>query len=164
MIETGGQIVNQRRLFLGHITALLAAGPAIAFAEATESSQLYPIQIYKSSTCGCCAKWAEHMRSAGFAVQATDVADVNVYKIHYGVPPELASCHTALVEDYVVEGHVPAADVIKMLREKPAIKGIAVPGMPIGSPGMEGPNPVRYETLSFSKDGSVAVFAVHEPT
>jgi hypothetical protein len=145
------------------MTALLAAGPAVAFAAATEDRKSYVVNVYKSSTCGCCGKWIDHMRAAGFTVQSSDVPDVNVYKIHYGVSPQIASCHTALVEDYVVEGHVPAEDVARLLREKPAVKGIAVPGMPIGSPGMEGPNPVAYETLSFTKDGIVEVFAEHVP-
>ena len=149
----------ERRQFLLRLTALMLAGPLVA--RAADAGPL--VQVYKSPTCGCCGKWVDHLRAAGFTVQATNVADVNQYKLEYGVPVQLASCHTAIVEGYIVEGHVPADDVIKMLREKPAIKGIAVPGMPLGSPGMESPNPERYETIAFDADGNTTVFAIHEP-
>ena len=151
--------MNKRRQFISQLTALIVAGPLVARAE--EAGPL--VQVYKSPTCGCCSKWADHMRAAGFAVEATNVPDVNPYKREFGVPPQLASCHTAIVEDYIVEGHVPADDVIKLLRQKPAIKGIAVPGMPMGSPGMESPNPERFETIAFTAAGLTSVFAVHEP-
>ena len=151
--------MNKRRQFLSQITALLVAGPLVARAEATDPL----VQVYKSATCGCCSKWVDHLRAAGFTVEATNVPDVNLYKLEYGLPAQLASCHTAIVEGYVVEGHVPADDVIKMLRQQPAIKGIAVPGMPLGSPGMESPNPERYETIAFDADGKTTVFAVHAP-
>ena len=149
----------ERRQFLLRLTALMLAGPLVA--RAADAGPR--VQVYKSPTCGCCGKWVDHLRAAGFTVQATNVADVNQYKLEYGVPVQLASCHTAIVEGYIVEGHVPADDVIKMLREKPAIKGIAVPGMPLGSPGMESPNPERYETIAFDADGNTTVFATHEP-
>jgi hypothetical protein len=100
------------------------------------------------------------MRAAGFDVEENSVDDVVSYKRKYGVPAELFTCHTAVVEGYVVEGHVPAEDVWRMLRERPAIKGIGVPGMPIGSPGMEGPDPDDYRTFAFTADSSY-VFAVH---
>lgn len=151
--------MNKRRQFISQLTALIVAGPLAARAE--QAGPL--VQVYKSPTCGCCSKWADHMRAAGFTVEATNVPDVNPYKREFGVPPQLASCHTAIVEDYIVEGHVPADDVIKMLRQKPAIKGIAVPGMPMGSPGMESPNPERFETIAFTADGLTSVFAVHGP-
>jgi hypothetical protein len=148
----------KRRSFLWQAAAVLTVGPAIVRAEKAPL-----IQVYKSPTCSCCSKWADHMRDAGFEVSSTDVRDVNLYKLEYAVPAQLRSCHTAIVNGYVVEGHVPADDVIRMLRDKPASKGLAVPGMPIGSPGMEGANPVRYETLSFDATGETAVFAVHGP-
>ena len=103
------------------------------------------------------------MRDAGFQVQAQNVPDVGVYKREAGLPPKLQSCHTALVDGYVVEGHVPAEDVIRMLREKPDLKGIAVPGMPIGSPGMEGPNPDTYQVVAFDADSNLTVWATHGP-
>jgi len=149
--------MNQRRLFLLQASALLACGPAITYAESAAAPL---VKMYKSPTCGCCGKWAEHMRAAGFAVEENSVDDVVPYKRQYGVPAELFTCHTAIVEGYVIEGHVPAEDVWRMLRERPAIKGIGVPGMPIGSPGMEGPDPDDYRTFAFTADSSY-VFAVH---
>jgi hypothetical protein len=151
--------MNSRRLFLAQLSAFVIAGPTVVRAEVKAPL----VQVYKSATCGCCSKWADHLRAAGFAVEATNVPDVNLYKLEYGVPPRLASCHTAVVEGYVVEGHVPADDVIRLLRQRPEILGIAVPGMPLGSPGMESSNPERYETIAFDAAGSQTVFAVHEP-
>jgi hypothetical protein len=148
-----------RRKFIGRLTSLVAIAPLVSFAET--SGPL--VQVYKSRTCGCCSKWVDHLREAGFKVEATNVADVGVYKREYGLPAELASCHTAMVEGYIVEGHVPADDVIRMLKLKPEIKGIAVPGMPMGSPGMESPNPDNYETLAFAADGTLSVWAKHGP-
>ena len=151
--------MNKRREFLRLLTVALAGSPLIAWAENAQPV----VQVYKSATCGCCSKWVDHLRAAGFTVEANNVADVNRYKQEHGVPPQLASCHTALVDGYVVEGHVPADDVIKMLRERPEIIGIAVAGMPMGSPGMESPNPEYYETIAFNAAGPAAVFAVHKP-
>jgi len=149
--------MSQRRQFLLQATALLACGPALTLAESTAAPLM---QVYKSPTCGCCGKWVEHMRKAGFVVETHDVQDVVAYKHQYGVPAELFTCHTAVVDGYIVEGHVPAEDVLKMLRERPEIKGIGVPGMPIGSPGMEGPDPDDYRTFAFTADSSY-VFAIH---
>ena len=151
--------MNQRRVFIGQFAALFAVGPVAVFAESTGPL----VQVYKSRTCGCCSKWVDHMRTAGFDIEATNVPDVGVYKLEYGVPRALGSCHTAVVEGYIVEGHVPADDVIKMLRQKPAIKGIAVPGMPMGSPGMESPNPQPYDVIAFDSAGNTSVFATHTP-
>jgi hypothetical protein len=149
----------QRRSVLKYLTTILLASPVAAFAESGGPL----VKVYKSRTCGCCSKWVDHMRSAGFTVEATNVPDVAVYKQEYGVPRQLGSCHTAIVEGYIVEGHVPADDVIKMLRQKPAIKGLAVPGMPMGSPGMESPNPQPYDVIAFDADGNTTVFASHGP-
>lgn len=121
------------------------------------------VQVYKSPTCGCCGKWVEHLRAHGFVVTATDVEDVGPYRERYKVPAAAASCHTAVVDGYVVEGHVPATDIQRLLRERPAVVGIAVPGMPIGSPGMEGANPQAYDVLSFDASGKTTVFASHRP-
>lgn len=121
------------------------------------------VDVYKTSTCGCCSKWVDHLRQSGFEVKATDVADISAVKARHGVPVEAASCHTALVGGYVVEGHVPAASVRRLLRERPAVVGIAVPGMPIGSPGMEGPNPEPYDVVSFDKTGALKVYQSIRP-
>lgn len=118
--------------------------------------------VMKSPTCGCCAKWIEHVRAHGFTVKVVDTADIMAAKTKAGVPDKLASCHTALVNGYVVEGHVPAADIKKLLATKPKAKGIAVPGMPMGSPGMEhGDHREAYQTILFRADGTTAVFARH---
>ena len=148
-----------RRFFFMQSAALLAVGSTQVWAESSQPV----VQVWKSRTCGCCSKWVDHLKAAGFAVEATNVPDVNVYKAKYGVPAQLGSCHTAVVDGYVVEGHVPAIDVVRMLKLKPEITGIAVPGMPLGSPGMESPRPEKYDVVSFAADGSVEVFATHEP-
>ncbi len=119
------------------------------------------VTVYKSPTCGCCKKWVRHLEANGFDVKAHDVTDVVPYKIRLGLTPKLASCHTAVVDGYVVEGHVPAQDIKRLLEERPAIRGLAVPGMPVGSPGMEGPRKERYDVLSVEKDGSTSVYATH---
>ena len=121
------------------------------------------IQVYKSPTCGCCEQWISHLEANGFEVVAKDLPDVSVVKRQNGLPPSLASCHTAIVGGYVVEGHVPAADIERLLREKPKIVGLAVPGMPIGSPGMEGPKPEAYDVIAFDGQGHQQVYASHAP-
>jgi hypothetical protein len=134
-------------LFLATLT-----GPALG--------QMLPaVTVYKSPTCGCCAKWVEHVKKAGFAVTVKDVPNVGEVKLANGVPVELASCHTALVGGYVVEGHVPADVMQKLLKEKPAVAGIAVAGMPMGSPGMEGSYSDRYNVVAFEKSGKQSVYA-----
>jgi hypothetical protein len=115
--------------------------------------------VYKTPTCGCCAKWVEHMKAAGFKVQVQDMDDLTEIKQASGVPIKLRTCHTAVVGNYVVEGHVPADVVKKMLSEKPKMAGIAVPGMPIGSPGMESGNEkASYDVLLFDKAGQTTVY------
>ena len=120
------------------------------------------VVMYKDPNCGCCGKWAEHMREHGFKVREVATTEMGQVKGEAGVPQALGSCHTAKVGGYVVEGHVPAADVRRMLTDKPAIAGISAPGMPMGSPGMEGPYPAdRYDVVSFDAQGRTAVFASH---
>ena len=117
--------------------------------------------VYKTPTCGCCRAWVDHVRENGFRASATDVADVSPVKATHRIPAELHSCHTALIGGYVVEGHVPAADIKRMLAERPDIIGLAVPGMPSGSPGMENGLVDRYEVIAIGKDGSRKVWATH---
>lgn len=139
----------------------LACGAALGLA-APASASPDEVVMYKDPNCGCCGKWAEHMRSAGFAVKEVASARMDLVKQEAGVPEALGSCHTAKVAGYVVEGHVPAADVRRMLAEKPAIRGLSAPGMPLGSPGMEGPYPAeRYDVVSFDAQGRRAVFSKH---
>lgn len=126
------------------------------------ATQAQPVvTVYKSPTCGCCGNWVQHMRSNGFKVEVHDVEDIMSVKRQYGVPGELSSCHTAIVDGYVVEGHVPAADVQRLLQERPQVVGIAVPGMPVGAPGMEvpGATPQSYNVIAFDRNGHTSVFA-----
>ena len=125
------------------------------------------VVVYKSPTCGCCTGWVEHLREAGYTVETVDLAaygDLRAMKESRGVPSDLGSCHTAVIDGYTVEGHVPAPVIARLLEEHPEIKGIAVPGMPIGSPGMEGPNPQRYQVIAFTADGQRSVFETVDPT
>lgn len=119
------------------------------------------IAVYKSPTCGCCNAWVEHLRENGFDTRAHNVPDVSAYRAKYGVPEALSACHTAVVEGYAIEGHVPAADIRRLLRERPNGKGIAVPAMPLGSPGMPSPRKDPYETLLFDADGRSVLFERH---
>ncbi len=119
------------------------------------------ITVYKSPTCGCCVKWVDHLEAGGLAVEAIDVENLAWIKKENGVPARLHSCHTALVDGYVIEGHVPVEDILRLLEERPDIAGLAVPRMPIGSPGMEGPNPEPYDVLAFTKQGSTHTYAFH---
>ena len=142
----------------------IASALAAAFILATPALADAPkVTVYKSPTCGCCSKWIEHLEENGFAVAATDVHDLRPIKQINGVPPAMASCHTALVGGYFVEGHVPAEDIRRLLSERPEIAGLAVPKMPEGSPGMEGPNPVPYAVWAIRSDGSREVYARHAP-
>lgn len=120
------------------------------------------VQVWKSATCGCCGQWIEHLRAAGFDVEAHDVANLPSVKDRYGVPPSLRACHTALVDGYLVEGHVPAEDLERLLDERPQVAGLAVPGMPVGSPGMEmGDRTEPYDVLTFAGDGTTTVYSSH---
>jgi len=121
------------------------------------------VDVYKDPGCGCCSKWAEHLREHGFTVRTTDVGNLAALKTSHDVPQAVYSCHTALVGDYVIEGHVPASDIQRLLRERPPVAGLAVAGMPIGSPGMEMPGrrPELYDVMAFDGDGSTRVFAKH---
>lgn len=121
------------------------------------------MEVYKSPTCGCCSKWVDHAREGGFQVKVTDLTDaeLDALKRKSGIPRTAQSCHTALVDGYVVEGHVPVSEVHRLLKERPAVAGIAVGGMPIGSPGMEvpGQRPQPYNVVTFDKQGQVRVFS-----
>ena len=122
------------------------------------------ISVYKTPTCGCCQEWVTHLEANGFEVSTHDMADLRSIKSMAGVQPRHASCHTALVDGYVVEGHVPATDIERLLKERPDIVGISVPGMPIGSPGMEhGDRRDNFAVITLEKDGSTKVFSRHGP-
>ncbi|MFO1171167.1 MAG: DUF411 domain-containing protein [Hyphomicrobiaceae bacterium] len=121
------------------------------------------IKMFRQSGCGCCGQWAEHMRAAGYTVTIVDGEVMSVIKKEAGVPAALESCHTAMVDGYVIEGHVPAADVDRLLKERPKAKGLAVAGMPMGSPGMEQPDGATepYNTVLFGGEGGDTVFQGH---
>lgn len=164
---------------MGRLSALILAGGAAAIvafvgvrglqAPAAPEDQAVssvpvtgtPIAIYKTPTCGCCTLWVEHLQANGFSPTVSNLNDLTPVKRSNGVPTALQSCHTAVVDGYVIEGHVPAADVRRLLAERPDVAGLAVPGMPIGSPGMEGPNPEPYSVLAFDRNGGTEVFARH---
>lgn len=119
------------------------------------------VEVYKSPTCGCCGKWVEHMKANGFKVVTHEMNDVTPHKQRLGVPVGMGSCHTAEVGGYLVEGHVPAGDVKRLLAEKPKAKGLVSPGMPQSAPGMDMPGKQPYEILLVRQDGSTSSFARH---
>ena len=140
------------RFALAFLLALpFAAGPANAV-----------IEVYKTATCGCCKQWTKHLEANGFTVKAQDVANTGDYRAKFGIPADYGSCHTARVGGYAVEGHVPASDIKRLLAEKPKARGLAVPGMPMGSPGMEGERKDPYEVLLVKDGGKTSVYKRYE--
>jgi hypothetical protein len=117
------------------------------------------ITVYKDPSCGCCKSWIAHLVKYGYRVDAKDTPAMAEVKRTLGVPDALTACHTAVVNGYLIEGHVPAADIARLLKEKPKVAGLAVPGMPMGAPGMEGPRQEHYQVLSFDKNGKTRIFA-----
>lgn len=145
--------LTRRNILLLAPAALLACAGRAAAAT---------IDVVKSPTCGCCTQWVEHLRAAGFEVRVTEAEDVAPASRRLGVPDDLRSCHTASIEGYAIEGHVPAADIRRLLQERPQAAGLAVPGMPMGSPGMEqGGTAEPFATVLFSRDGRRRLFAQH---
>jgi hypothetical protein len=120
------------------------------------------IEVYKSASCGCCEEWVKHLRANGFQVNAHNVANPSDMREKMGMPGRLGSCHTAVVGGYAIEGHVPAAEIRRLLAAKPEAKGLAVPAMPPGSPGMEGPARMPYDVLLVRKDGTTMVYKHYE--
>jgi hypothetical protein len=140
-------------------TSLGAVAAAFALPSLLRAAAGTPMMVYKDPNCGCCHKWVEIMKASGFEVSTRDTTDMAGIKTRYKVGSALTSCHTALVGGYVVEGHVPADVIRKLLADKPKLVGIAVPGMPVGSPGMEGGTKQAYEILTFDSAGRTTVFA-----
>lgn len=126
-----------------------------AFADASAEE----IMVYKSPTCGCCKKWVRHLRDAGFKVKTEDHRNLTPVKQSIGVSPRFQSCHTAKVGKYFIEGHVPASDIKKLLKEKPDIRGLSVPGMPMGSPGMEGRRKDKYNVIAIDKNNNATIYS-----
>lgn len=121
------------------------------------------VEVYKSSSCKCCAKWVDHMRANGFTVETKNIGNKNA-RNRAGISPSLGSCHTSFVEGYAIEGHVPASDIKRFLSERPNAIGLAAPGMPKGSPGMESSRPNPYNVLLINKEGNVSVYSRHLPS
>ena len=159
------------RLFAAAAAGILMAGctDAQASADTREAvvadAGLPTVLVYKTVTCGCCKGWVAHMEASGFVVDARDVnaTELMMAKQDGGVPTGMSSCHTAIIDGYVVEGHVPAEQVKQLLAGRPEVAGIAAPGMPTGSPGMEGANARPYQVMSFTHDGQAEVFAEVDP-
>lgn len=140
------------------LIAVAAGWAGVMFASPAPAQE---VTVYKSPWCGCCGGWVDHMRDNGFSVTVHETEDLDPIRAEHGVSDELMSCHTAVVDGYTIEGHVPAADVARLLREKPEARGLAVPGMPAGSPGMEAAGREPYDVLLFADDGDANVFASH---
>lgn len=140
----------------------LAVAAPLALLACAQSASAAVLMVTKTASCGCCKQWVEHMKKAGFTLKVQDVEDVTPTARRLGVPDELRSCHTSAIGGYAIEGHVPAADVKRLLAQRPEAAGIAVPGMVMGSPGMEhGGHKEPYQTILFDKAGKTRVFASH---
>lgn len=135
--------------------SLLGIGTGLVFGLVTplRAEPSVVLDVYKDPNCGCCVGWVEHLHHFGFRARVTDTADMAAIKRRLGVPDALASCHTARLHNYVIEGHVPAHAIRRLLAEKPDAFGLAVPGMPVGSPGMEGGTPEVFDVILFGKAG-----------
>jgi hypothetical protein len=142
--------------------AMLVAGAIGLSAQGSAAAKPTAV-VYKTSSCGCCKLWVEHLKANGFTVEAKDVSadEVRAVSKAAGLKDDDTSCHTAKIGGYIVEGHVPASDIQRMLKEKPAIAGIAAPGMPQGSPGMEQGSKEPFDVVAFTKDGKTKLYAKH---
>ncbi len=162
MRETG---MMQRRGFLARMAGVVAVGVTgrRLWATLPWGTSPTPITVYKSSTCGCCTKWVDHIRANGFAPVVHDHEEMEALKDEMGVPQEVRSCHTGIVDKYLIEGHVPASDIRRLLAERPKTAGLAVPGMPPLTPGMApaGVEPKDFDVVSFQTDGSTRLFSRH---
>lgn len=150
--------MNRRSALL----SVFAIATSFGGSRAAHAATLPPVTAYRNPGCGCCEGWVRHMTAAGFVVTMEDDRGLEARRGGLGVPAQLASCHTALIGDYVIEGHVPPEDILRLLDARPAARGLAVPGMPMGSPGMDTDGAAdRYDTLVFLADGSWSVYASH---
>jgi hypothetical protein len=138
----------ERRAVLGLLTSAVVG----AFATGVRAEPTPAMNVFKDPNCRCCGAWVEYLRANGFSVTVAEASDLREVKARVGVPKELSTCHTGLISGYVVEGHVPVHAIRRLLAERPAAIGLAVPGMPIGSPGMEGGSPVDYDVVLFARD------------
>ena len=156
---TRSSILSRRSFIAAVPFAFVACSRAAGSGTADALPELV---VYKTPTCGCCTAWVDHVRTAGFRVRTIEMDDTAPVAAQYGVPAQLRSCHTAIVEGYAVEGHVPANDIRRLLADRPPIAGIAVPGMPVGSPGMEmGNRRDPFTVVAFTNDGRMGKFATY---
>jgi hypothetical protein len=138
---------------------LLGAALASALGAPVAASAVTPvIEVYKSAYCGCCTAWVDHLKANGFSVKVQNVANPTDYREKFGMPNDLGSCHTGMVQGYAIEGHVPAREIKRLLAERPRAKGLAVPSMPMGSPGMEGHRNDPYDVLLVQTDGRISIY------
>ena len=142
----------KRRLFSQVAFAAALFTPVFAMAAAPV------IEVFKSESCGCCGAWVEHLKANGFTTRVVNVENPSDYRERGGIPDKLGSCHTGMVQGYAIEGHVPASDIKRLLAQKPKARGLAVPAMPLGSPGMEGPRKDPYDVLLVQANGQTKVF------
>lgn len=141
------------------LLASMAIAVSVTLTSFSEPAYAAEFTVYKSPWCGCCSKWVDHLQANGHTVATKNIENLDMIKKMAGVPERFQSCHTAMVDGYIVEGHVPSKDIERLLAERPKAKGLAVPGMPTGSPGMEGGAPDKYDVMLFNPDGSSDVFA-----
>ena len=134
---------------------------SLLFGVMTYAAATTTVEVYKSPTCGCCNQWVKHLESEGFTVKTKNMRDMKSIKKEMGVNPQYQSCHTATVDDYFIEGHVSAFDIKTLLKDKPKIKGVSVPGMPMGSPGMEGHRKDKYNVIAIDKNNNASVYSKH---
>lgn len=154
LLAIGVVIAIGALVFIARSPSGASGEPALANAGANV------VTVYKTEACGCCLKWVDHLEANDFAVEVVNVASTAPTREKFGVPPQLLSCHTGTINGYWVEGHVPADLVRKLVADRPDdIRGISAPGMPLGSPGMEGPNPVTYDIVAYHADGTTSVYA-----
>ncbi|MFQ5772880.1 MAG: DUF411 domain-containing protein [Kiloniellaceae bacterium] len=159
MSEIGSGSLTTRRRALAVLGSGIVIGWAGLSRQALSAAQARPVvTVYKSPSCGCCGLWTGHLAENGFRTKVVDRDNLHVIKRMARVPENLEACHTAMVDRYVVEGHVPASAIRRLLSERPKVIGIAVPGMPEGSPGMPSPTPVRFDVIAFTADGGQRVF------
>lgn len=154
------RLVRHGGWLAGIAAGVLAVGAGFGLMPAAQAGD---VVVYKDPNCGCCGKWIEHMQAAGHQLDVRNRRDLATVKAEMRVPQGARSCHTAVVDGYFIEGHVPADDVDRLLRERPPVLGLAVPGMPVGSPGMEVPGapPMAYKVFAIGLNGQPSVFAEH---
>jgi len=153
--------MKNKLIFVSPLLAVLAISGYMVLESSSKNAHAEEIMVYKTPTCGCCNKWVKHLRDEGFNVKTKDIDDLQPVKNQFGVQPRFQSCHTAKIGKYFIEGHVSGSDIKRLLKEKPDIKGLAVPGMPMGSPGMEGDRKDDYNVLAIDKNYNATIYSSH---